>query len=210
MIPPCPFRDPCGLIRGLDSLFAGDFWQWAHSDLLNTTDRSILAEFLVGSALLVSSRPRAEWDPTDTDYRGKTVEVTSAADIQSFDLARPSSIRFEIGTRCRWNEETSRHEDTRCRHADCSVFCLLTEQDRSLVDPLDLARWAFYVLATETIDERFRDRKPVVLSRVEDCCHLVDFGCLATEVDRVLFRERAVHSSPIEPDCLDTRGSLPT
>lgn len=29
-----------------------DFWSWAYSDLLNNTDRGVLAEYIVHSALL--------------------------------------------------------------------------------------------------------------------------------------------------------------
>ncbi|MHC4616924.1 MAG: hypothetical protein ACYTEQ_04130 [Planctomycetota bacterium] len=38
-------------IGGLSGLTLGDFWSWAYSDVLNNRNRSILAEFLVASAL---------------------------------------------------------------------------------------------------------------------------------------------------------------
>ncbi len=194
MTPPSPFRDPSEPIRGLNDRFVGDFWRWAYSDLLSNTNRPILAEYLVGSALQALSCPRTEWDLSDIDYRGRTIEVKSAAYVQSWDQPRPSSIRFDIGKRCRWNEETGRHVDTRCQHADCSVFCLLAEQDHNVVDPFDLAQREFFVLARQTFDERFGDQKTGALSRVEDCCRPVGFDRLAAEVDRVLFEQGPVRS----------------
>lgn len=39
--------------RGEDTgLSVVDFWSWAYSDLLNNTDRGVLAEYIVHSALL--------------------------------------------------------------------------------------------------------------------------------------------------------------
>lgn len=34
-----------------------DFWSWAYSDLLNNTDRGVLAEYIVYSALLPPPPP---------------------------------------------------------------------------------------------------------------------------------------------------------
>lgn len=34
-----------------------DFWSWAYSDLLNNTDRGVLAEYIVHSALLPPPPP---------------------------------------------------------------------------------------------------------------------------------------------------------
>ncbi len=35
----------------------GDFWSWAYSDILSNRNRSIFAEFIVGSALGVVDSP---------------------------------------------------------------------------------------------------------------------------------------------------------
>lgn len=90
------------------------------------------------------------WGPTDIDSHRRTVEVTSVVCSQSWDQARPSSIRFKIGTRCHWIEETGLHEDTACWHTDCSAFSPVAEQVHRRVDPLYLVRWEFYVLFRST------------------------------------------------------------
>ena len=62
----------------------GDFWAWAYSDILNNVDRAVFAEFVVGMALGVTDAPRVEWDDVDLRYRGKNIEVKSAAYVQSW------------------------------------------------------------------------------------------------------------------------------
>jgi hypothetical protein len=36
----------------------GDFWSWAYSDLLSSTDRAVFAEFVVGTACIPTERAR--------------------------------------------------------------------------------------------------------------------------------------------------------
>ena len=62
----------------------GDFWAWAYSDILNNTDRAVFAKFVVGMALGVIDTPRVEWDAVDLQYSDKTIEVKSAAYVQSW------------------------------------------------------------------------------------------------------------------------------
>jgi len=56
-------------IVGLDGLTVGDFWSWAYSDILSNRNRSIYAEFLVGSALGVLDKPRMEWDASGQSHQ---------------------------------------------------------------------------------------------------------------------------------------------
>ena len=58
-----------------------DFWSWAYSDLLNNTDRGVLAEYIVHSALLPppDSKMRNDWHPFDLNSpTGQRNEVKSA------------------------------------------------------------------------------------------------------------------------------------
>ena len=86
-------------IRGADGLTVGGFWRWAYSDVLTNTTRGVFAEFLVASALGVTDEPRVEWDAVDLRYRGKTIEVKSAAYCQSWKQPRPSAVRFGVAKR---------------------------------------------------------------------------------------------------------------
>ncbi|MEK3854076.1 hypothetical protein [Cytobacillus sp. FSL H8-0458] len=65
-------------ISGTDKTLI-DFWNWGFSDLLSNSLRRVFAEFLVGSALDSLNQSRIELDAYDLIYRGKKIEVKSAA-----------------------------------------------------------------------------------------------------------------------------------
>ena len=46
------------------------FWQWTASDLASNAWRGLLAEFIVGEALGLTTGVRAEWDAVDLDAVG--------------------------------------------------------------------------------------------------------------------------------------------
>ncbi len=83
-------------ISQLGSLTLGDFWSWAYSDLLCNVNRSLFAEFLVGTALGVTDTPRLEWDAVDLEYMGRKIEVKASAYVQSWQQERPSVIRYDV------------------------------------------------------------------------------------------------------------------
>ena len=58
-----------------------------------------------------------------------TLEVKSAAFVQSWQQALPSTISFPIEQRV----------------STAYVFCLLAEEDRDLLDPQDMSQWRFSV-----------------------------------------------------------------
>jgi hypothetical protein len=142
-----------------------DFWQWACSDLLSNTLRGILAEFLVAKALGVADGVRKEWDAVDvTAPNGTHVEVKSAAYVQSWQQAKPSTISFDIAKKRSWRAESTTYDDQLKRSADVYVFALLTEKDRAKVDPLDLTQWTFHVLATAVLNTKVGDQKTISLA----------------------------------------------
>ena len=73
-------------LHGSDtSIMLQDFWRWAYSDLLNNTNRGVLAEFLVHSALEAKDVARADWLPFDlTSPSGLRIEVKSSAYLQAW------------------------------------------------------------------------------------------------------------------------------
>ena len=72
-------------LHGSDtSICLQDFWRWSCSDLLNNTQRGILAEFLVHSALGTKDVVRTDWLPFDlTSPSGLRIEVKSSAYLQA-------------------------------------------------------------------------------------------------------------------------------
>jgi len=101
-----------------------DFWSWAYSDILSNRNRSIFAEFIVGSALGVVDIPRTEWDYVDHHYNGKTIEVKSAAYVQRWMHVKLSTISFDIGKKTPWYAETNTWGTEPIRSANCYILCL--------------------------------------------------------------------------------------
>ena len=148
-----------------------DFWRWAYSDLIDNTQRGIMAEFLVHSSLSTeSSHPtctqmRKNWLPFDViSPSGCRIEVKSAAYIQAWtpeDIF--AQIRFDIGKKLAWNNETATFSSEAKRNCDLYVFCLFTAKTRE-VSPLNLDYWEFYVLLTSVLDEKVPNQKGISLS----------------------------------------------
>ncbi len=123
-----------------------DYWRWSGSDLLDNTERGVLAEFLVAKALGVADEPRVEWAAHDVSasFDGKpvAVEVKSAAWYQSWDQHQaqpsPSAIRFDIAPR-KWSWDPKTNESVELsepqRAADVYVFCVLGNDDGSKPNP---------------------------------------------------------------------------
>lgn len=145
----------------------GDFFVWAYSDLLSNALRGVLAEFIVGSALGACTGRRTEWEPYDlVTPSGVTVEVKSAAYIQSWAQRAPSRITFGIAPARAWDAVTATFGDDRRRQSDVYVFALLAEQDTARIDPLDLDQWLFFVLPTRMLDERVPGQQTLALTRL--------------------------------------------
>ena len=140
------------------------FWQWSASDLASNAMRGRLAEFLVGQALGIVGGVRAEWDAFDLRTpQGVTIEVKSAAYLQTWAQKAPSIISFDIRPTRSWESRTNGIEAEPRRQADLYVFALLSHRDKSTLDPMDLAQWAFFVLPTAVLNAKLPTRKRVSL-----------------------------------------------
>ena len=155
-------------VQALASATVGEFWQWAYSDIVNNTNRGILAEFIVAKALGSAEEVRTNWASYDVDTSsGTKVEVKSAAFLQSWEQVELSNPRFQIGKTWGWDQETGEYVDEPQRYADVYVFCLLAyQEDKRQLNPLDLSQWEFYVVATSRIEAEFGDRRSATLAQV--------------------------------------------
>jgi hypothetical protein len=181
--------DPETTIIGLERLTLGDFWSWAYSDLLSNGNRSVFAEFVVGTALGATQLPRREWDAVDLRYRGKTIEVKASAYVHSWAPAvRPTIIRFDIDKKRAWDPETNRSGRDRVRSADCYVFCMHPERDRdrALESVLDVGSWLFYVVATLELERRLDHQKTIGLAKLASLCSPVAHSQIKAAIDAVL------------------------
>ena len=164
----------------------GDFWSWAYSDILNNTDRAVFAEFVVGRALGVTDAPRVEWDAVDLRYGDKAIEVKSSAYIQSWHQEQDplSQISFDLKERLSWDAASNTYQVEPSRAADCYVFCVYVEKDRSKANILDVNKWEFYVVSTEQINRQLGSQKTAVLSTVERLTDSIGYAELKQYVDR--------------------------
>lgn len=144
-----------------------DFWRWAFSDLIDNTQRGVMAEFLVYSSLyeFTFKQMRRNWLPFDiTSPSGRRIEVKSAAYIQAWTPENISAqIRFDIGKKLAWDNATATYAANAKRNCDLYVFCLFIAmtKDTSL---LDLDYWDFYVLPTSVLNEKIPNQKGISLS----------------------------------------------
>ena len=168
-----------------------DFWQWAYSDIANNTNRGILAEYIVAKALGSRERVRVNWAIYDVDSkRGVKVEVKSAARLQSWAQEKPSTIRFDIAKVRGWDPDTQEYIDEPQRHAEVYVFCLLAyDEDKKLLNPLDLSQWEFYVVPTRRLEQDFDDYKSLGLTRVQELSRAYRVDQLSRAVSSALAQD---------------------
>lgn len=141
------------------------FWRWSASDVISNATRGILAEFLVAKAIGAADGVRDEWAAYDLlDPRGISVEVKSAAYIQSWHQERFSSITFNCPKTLAWDPQTNQQATEKRRQAEVYVFALLANRDQGSLDPLDVSQWDFYVVPTSTLDRRERSQHSISLN----------------------------------------------
>ncbi len=145
-----------------------EFWEWAYNDLLTNTTRGVLAEFIVAKALGIRDTHRLEWDQYDLEIDGVGVEVKSAAYVQTWEQTQISEITFNIRPAQGWDARTNTSATSAKRSADVYIFCLLKGEDRERIDPLDVAQWTFYVLATSELDRQVPTQRTIRLGPLID------------------------------------------
>jgi hypothetical protein len=141
------------------------FWQWSASDLASNALRGRVAEFLVAQALGVADGVRAEWDAYDLrSAGGATIEVKSAAYLQTWSQKAPSVITFDIAPTRYWDSATNVIAAEVRRQADLYVFALLAHRDKATLDPMGMSQWVFFVLPTSALNARLPSRKQLGLA----------------------------------------------
>ena len=67
------------------------------------------------------------------------------------------------------DNETEKYITEPRRHADVYVFCLLAYQENKLLlNPMDLSQWEFYVVPTWRLNQDFDDYKTLGLAQVQE------------------------------------------
>ena len=78
-----------------------------------------------------------------------------------------SPIKFGIQPSKGRNAKSGKRSMIKIRQADVYVFCVLSHKDKYTVDPLNMAQWEFYVLATSVMNETLGKQKTLSLSRLK-------------------------------------------
>src|SRR5207248_1082121 len=121
-------------------------------------------EFLVAQALGIADGERADWDAYDLRSRGgATIEVKSAAYLQTWAHKTLSVISFDIAPTRFWDAATNEMAPESRRQADLYVFALLKHQDKKTLDPMDVAQWVFFALPTAVLNARLPAQKQLGL-----------------------------------------------
>ena len=126
--------------------------------------RGRLAEYIIATTIGAADGVRDEWAAYDLlDPHGISIEVKSAAYIQTWHQDRLSTISFNCAPSRAWDPETNRQSNVKRRQAEVYVFALLAHQHQATLDPLDVAEWEFYVVPTVTLDRRERSQHSITL-----------------------------------------------
>lgn len=145
-----------------------EYWAWAHSDIVSNSERGILAEYLVRCAVHAPSPCRIEWDAVDViSPEGIRIEVKSSAYLQTWKQEKLSRIQFDIAPKNAWDSVENSYASQRIRSADVYVFCLFNSKEPDTANPMDLAQWEFYVLATSVLNELVPKQKSISLTSLQ-------------------------------------------
>ena len=166
----------------------GGFRKWALGNLVDNTTRGWFAEWLVGKALGVigDGDTRVEWDSVDLRYGDIKIEVKASGLSQSWNRQNRSTPNFRIPLRkMAWDAATDTWEsfDPPRRVADVYVFCLHHAVPATNENVADPARWTFWVIPTERLDDRLGAQQTVRVSTLDSLAAPVGWSELRDAID---------------------------
>ncbi len=144
------------------------FWSWDYSELDSNIVRSVLAEYIVATALGITKEPGEEyrqmWRPYDLMYQGIRIEVKSASTIQTWETRHKGKHTFSIAPAKVPNEYGDYADDAPVqRNSDIYIFCLFEPDDEN-TSPLNLNAWRFLVLPTHILNDMSLTQKTIGIS----------------------------------------------
>ena len=144
-----------------------DYWRWAHSNLVDNTERGVFAEFLVHMAVGATSKTRTNWDNYDIlSPEGIRIEVKASGYIQSWAQEKLSAISFSVRSTYGWDAETNQYLEECARQSDVYVFCLHKHVEQETINILDVNQWTFFVLPTSVLNAKAGNQKTITLNGI--------------------------------------------
>ncbi len=171
------------ILPGVPGRTVLDYWQWAHSDVLENVQRGIFAEFLVAAALGIADNQRVGWAGYDLDYNGFELEIKSSAYLQSWKQKALSNPRFGIGARQQLLADGAYYDQDPRYVADCYVFCLFTDTDGPSANVLDAGRWEFFVVGISQLIAACGSAKSLSLHRLKTIAPTILYADLRQRID---------------------------
>ena len=160
-----------------------DYWSWAHSNLVANVERGALAEYLVATALGISSGDswRDLWTDSDLIDGKIRIEVKSASYIQDWDQPDYSKIKFAgLKGRSVFDLENRGVKEYK---SDIYVFCLQAHKDHATFDILNLDQWRFWVFTRQELFDLSNNAASISLKRIEEHGHpSLEFAELAASI----------------------------
>jgi|SRR6476660_5662375 len=165
-----------------------DFWKWSFSNILSNATRGVLAEFIVATATGINIKNvREEWKPYDLETPDHiTLEIKSAAYLQTWFQKRLSNISFSTKPTFFWDSSNNEYGKEKKRHAKVYVFCLLHHTDKTTVNPLNLNQWNFYVVATKKLNEYSPHQNSISLKALEKLTKAISYAELNATIKSVI------------------------
>ncbi len=170
-----------------------DFWRFRYSNIYDI--QGAIAEFIVAKALGLDTASNIEyWTLWDINYRGMRIEVKETSyyhpwnkdgkvsPARSFGITKANSRYAESAT----GKPEDGKENVFERQNDIYVFCLNTGNTKEESNPLNLDNWEFYVIPTETINEKCSNNKSISLNKVRKLTPTVKYGDLKTTIDNII------------------------
>ena len=112
------------------------------------------------------------WESYDLlSPEGIKIEVKTSAYIQSWKQKAFSKISFGIAKTKFWDGLD--YVGEKKRHADVYVFCVLKHKDQETINPLDLAQWDFYPVATRKLDTSLGNQETISLGSLISHCKVM-------------------------------------
>ena len=182
------------------------FWSWAYSELDSNMIRSVLAEYIVASALDITEEPgesyRQMWRPYDLGYKGLRIEVKSASSVQTWNSKHKGNYIFSIAPARVPGEEGDYKEDAPLqRNSDLYVFAIFEPEDEGIL-PLNLDAWQFLILPTRVLDEMSLTQKSIAISSLMKLePRVCNYSELKECVDRIMI-DNSILEGVDHSDCL--------
>lgn len=173
--------------NGEEKFDLNSFWGWSCSELLGNTLRGVLSEYIVSKDVRCTAQIREEWDAYDLlSPEGIKIEIKSSSYLQSWAQKELTKIRFGIQPTYCWNPSNNEYSTEKKRQSDVYVFCILEHKDKATVNPLNIDQWAFYVLSTQTLNQKMPVQKTISLSSLLKLNPLqVKFGHIHNAIKQV-------------------------